>query len=198
MPMMVLKNPASHQVVGRGLVAEDIYDTEALAASNALTKLTYFSNAIGAKDASGTYSPKGYGETNMQQPRQLPKGFRFDCWSYNLKFMGNTAGNPITRVDFDNFRLRGFFEFRISDIRVSLRQISDIPFGADVEGTGTNVLIQGTPHIFNAVNLRYKGYNPTIESGEMFFATATWDTAPTTVGVIRSQCNLHGLLLQPL
>lgn len=211
MGLPIVKNRLTGTAVARAIPAEGVYDTEGLAAA-ATTQIQFFSNQLGQADASGTIARKFYGETNLIQPGQLPKGYRMQVHAINLKYFSNlVAGATLVPADYDKIRYgaatggAGWLEFAISSIVVLRKPLSDVPMGvmpiaygsATAANTPENIN-QGTEHISNKIAMAVKGQHPTIESGESFTATVTWGLAITTGIAYRFLCMVHGILFRPL
>ncbi len=202
MPLRLLRNKTNQTVVGRGILGEGIYDSEVCKLAVATNSLKFFSKAINDPDASAVIAAKNYGETNLQQSSQLPKGQRFEVYSYNVCFWSNTSGTPATRIDLDKCVLGAWVELKISEILISRMPLIDVPFGIfpEIRSTATNVSAWngGTAHSSNKINLKMGKYNPTIESGESFSFTINWNSAITLDASVRFKVRLNGLLLRPM
>lgn len=213
MGLPIVKNRMTGTAVARAIPAEGVYDTEGLAAA-ATSQLGFYSNQINTADSSGTIAKKFYGETNMIQPGQLPKGYRFQMQALNLKYFQNVVtATTLAQADFEKILYgsatggAGWLEFQISSIVVVRKPLSDVPMGVmpiqyqngavATPGfvTGWN---QGVEHISNKLNMAVKGQHPTIESGESFGATVTWGLPITTGIAYRFMIVAHGVLFRPL
>ena len=202
MPLKLMKNATSGTVIGRGILGEGLYDTEVVKASTSTTTQRFFSNPLNSADASAVITAKNYGETNLQQSSQIPKGQKFQVHGYNVKFIANTAGTPMTRTAADKMILGSWAEFKISEILISRKVLQSIPFGAGqvITTTASNItpFVTGESLVSNRVNLKMGNYNPTIESGESFSFTLNWNTAISLDADIRVMVELHGLLIRPV
>lgn len=211
MGLPIVKNRMTGTAVARAIPAEGVYDTEGLAAA-ATSQLGFYSNQINTADSSGGIAKKFYGETNMIQPGQLPKGYRFQMQALNLKYFSNLiAGAVLVPADYDKIKYgtatggAGWLEFQISSIVVCRKPLSDMPMGvmpiaygsATAANTPENIN-QGIEHITNRVGMAVKGQHPTIESGESFGATVTWGLPITVSIAYRFFIIAHGILFRPL
>lgn len=202
MPLKLMKNATSGTVIGRGILGEGLYDTEVVKASTSTSTVRFYSNPLNSADASGQITAKNYGETNLQQSSQIPKGQKFQVHGYTVKFLANTSGTPMVRVDADKMILGSWVEFKISEILISRKVLQSVPFGAGQVITSTNTnttpFVTGESLVSNRINLKMGNYNPTIESGESFSFTLNWNTAVSLSADIRVLVELHGLLIRPV
>jgi len=202
MPLQIAKVPmANGAVEGRARLSQGVYDAEVMATS-ATTQLRFFSNILNNPDASGQITAKNYGDTNLDQSSQIPKGFSLQIHALTATFQNFTAGTVNTRTDMDNIILRSWLELKISQILIVQLPLKKIPFGTSptirTTATNTNTFIEGTASFNDVLVLKQGKYNPTIESAESFSATIQWPAAITPSVATYFQTFLRGVYVQPV
>lgn len=208
MPLDFAQVRLSRTTFGRALLGQGVWDSEAIKASTNTQILNFFAKPIGQGDASGQITAKNYGETNLEQARQLPQSNRMEVHRFGIVFYGNTAGSPLTPTDFYKILLGSWFTLTISGIIVAQKPLADIPFGvAPFVPTDTNTNTYnpqvGEAHVSNAINVKMvtksgKSYNPTIESGESFSGTINWPAVISLSVDVRVRVKLDGIYVRPV
>lgn len=207
MGLPIVKNRATGANVARAIPSEGIYDTEIQKTGAAVQQIVFYTNPLGQPDASAVITRKTYGETNLLQSSQLPKGYRFQLHGINFKFFANTAaatGVSLTDADIQLILVGGWIEVSISQIVICRKVLYDTPFGVAPIKYGTttadthNVNNLGVEHVSNVIRTQVKGQHPTIESGESFSATVNWPAAPAIAISTRMVMMLHGILFKPI
>ncbi len=192
---------ANGSVEGRARLSQGVYDAEVMATAGNTT-LRFFSNILNNADASGQITQKNYGDTNLDQSSQIPKGFNLQIHALTATFQNFTAGTVMTRADLDNAILRSWLELKISQILIVQLPLKKIPFGTSptirTTATNTNTFIEGTAGFNDVLVLKQGKYNPTIESAESFNAVINWPSAYTPSTPVYFQVFLRGVYVQPV
>lgn len=206
MSLPILKQYKDGPAIGRATPAQGVWDTEVAAAGTAISQISFFARTKGGPDNSGQITNKNYGDTNLQQPRQLPNAVRMEVHSLCVTFYNFSAGTPygLTRGDVDTLLNRSWYELKISDIVVCREVMRKVPFGTFMEMDGNTtadiglVFRTGVAHRSNNLNCKLGKANPTIGPTELFYAEINWPANITPAEATAFFNELYGVLVLPM